>query len=149
MEPINWREMSDKDKIRLIIERIMQWKYFESSADYSDALWRTGERVSVGYPVAVWSEHYGRCAVFHCDDVDAVPFDPLHSLDAAWQIVEKMKATNWGLFCIDLDGAITRHKWDLSADNPYVTWFETFLASLNTEAICIAALRTVGLEVMP
>jgi hypothetical protein len=125
----------------------MGWKYFESGDAYRDALWETGDYVSVGYPVALWSDVYMRWSVFHQRDEDAWKFDPLHSLDDAWQVAEKMKEVNWHTFCINLDYVFTRHKWDWSEDKPYITWFEKFVASLSAEGICIAALRTVGLEV--
>lgn len=69
------------------------------------------------------------------------------SMDVAWKIVEKMKKGNWGKFCRELDNVLTHNKWDRANNKPYVTWFEQFLWSFNVEAVCLAALRTVGEEV--
>lgn len=89
-----WDAMSSKDKIGLIIEKVMGWQCFDDYYAYSQAVYYSPEahepRV---YPVAHWCKNNidfdDTWIVFHDKDETYEPFDPLNDMSDAWLILQK------------------------------------------------------------
>lgn len=154
---IIWDSLPDHYKIQHVMSDVLGWECFISWDAYLRKYGKQEWEIGAGKPfttpthVAFWN--FDEWRVFTPDHQDLKRyFDPLHTMSDAWLVLEKMKEGNWRTFCYELDSAITQHTrrgWDESTDKPYVTWFEQFMKSLlNAEGICIAALRTCGVEVI-
>ena len=127
---INWKTTPDKEKIRLIIEHVMQWVYYET--------WITFHKPRKDiYPVAFReNQPYGHScwSVLYEPGQDARVFDPLHRMDDAWLIVDCFDVID--LLRIEKSSyRVNLCKGNLSAQG---------VAETAQEAICLAALKAVG-----
>lgn len=145
---IKWSELSNKDKVKLIITEIKKWPHvFEKYDEYYDRLWETGNYVSIGYPVAVL--HGQRWTVFYEEEQDGCAFNPLLDMNAAWQIVVEMNKPQdgsydrYGRFIEELERLIgSKLLFDaLNTEKGNASY------AISTESIAIAALKAVGVEV--
>jgi len=135
-EPIKWSETSDKEKIRLILTHVM-------GCTESDSLYALDIEK---YPVAIWVDHLA-CWFLEEEGkedrrriVKSREFNPLHDMNDAWQMVglstgiEIQWAKGHHYYC-----GIRFGQDDIgegtSMEGP-------------AEAICVAALRACGIEVV-
>lgn len=139
---MKWAKMTDREKEEQIITAIMQWKYFQNSDTYHSALWQTGAYVSIGYPVAFWNEQIEYWCVFYRENEDAHTFHPLHNMHDAWQIIENITEPSKTPEAAPFATTRFAH-WFTTAD----LWACT--AHEAAEAICLAALNAVGMEIEP
>lgn len=137
-ETIQWAELEPREKVRLIIEKVMGWRLYDTFDEYHAALWAMGKYVEIGYPVAFWTDRWNRWSVFYRDEEDAADFNPLEDMSSAWQIVDLCSG-------IELSMYSKGSQWHCKL------WHkeQAAIAHANTpqEAICIAALRACGVEV--
>lgn len=72
------------------------------------------------------------------------PRDPSRSLEAAWQVVEKLQINEW---CIDVYGLNSRGEWSVSmyALGQPLGGLPVVMVSASTAplAICLAALKAI------
>lgn len=143
-EPIKWAEATDKDKVRLIIEQVFHFSLLPDSV-YVDVY--TPEAVN-GQTLAFWDSSDGRWQL-RDDRQETISFDPLHHMEDAFQIVEEL---------------YEKHSMDmhLVMEKDYLRRYHVYGfsnckgglggdghgsdASMN-EAICVASLRIMGIEV--
>lgn len=140
---MKWATVSDREKTRLILEHILKWTYFTDFDTYHSALWQTGEWVSVGNPVAFWSEDRDQWSVQYQDHEDGEIFDPLHSMDTACMLPESPAffGANTEIVCVPM--AYWRCSIDFHQRGVYFHGY----AAKPAEAICIAFLRAVGIDI--
>jgi hypothetical protein len=150
-EAINWGEMSDKEKVGLIIRHVMGYFLLPDSV-YVDGRLKMprGKQAPVGFhwPIAFWNSDIELWETKDiADNLGSIFFDPLHNLNDAWQIVEKlydhyeirlfMEKDNVQRYCVEV--------WYRDRDK--LAGFG-FVDSSMAEAVCIAALRAIGCEVI-
>ena len=89
---MQWDEMSDKERVRLMLERVMGYFVLEATTTG----WRTpefprGTSAPAGFhwPIAFWNTD-GECWMVKDIADDATFFNPLHDMNDAWQILRKM-----------------------------------------------------------
>lgn len=147
-EAIKWQELADKDKVKLILQHIFGCFIYEDEQRHEEIRGIDAHNAGFHYPHAYWDQGVERWCV---EGVSSEPemFEPLHNMNDAWKVVEKMKEGRWSLFCYTLDDVLTRHQrdWDDSTWRRYVTWFECFMKRLNAESVCIAALLACGVKI--
>jgi hypothetical protein len=134
---INWQSLTERQRDTLIATHMMGWKQVSVDCPHGDDC-----DVCTLYESPDGS-------VYLLSDQDGVPRYTT-SMDAAWLVLSKLKNTDqWGTFCFELDEILTHHRlnWNLAQKGQYITWFEQFLAALNAEAICMAALKAVGYHI--
>lgn len=142
-DTIKWSDTTNREKTRLILEHIMKWTYFQRWEDYAgEKHWRiASQQTAITYPVAFWNDQTNQWSVFHQEEQDARPFDPLHSLDAAWLVVERVTRPPQSREEA-VQGANTQFMlWWIHVD----LWACTREAAANE--ICLAALKACGVEV--
>lgn len=161
-EPIKWAETSDKEKVRLIIEHVFHFYIMPDSVFVRGRLVMPRERLDgFHWPIAFWNSD-GDC--WQLKDVadDGCLFDPLRDLDDAMQIVEEINAGNFTLERVITPPIERQVSYARYSEKPcfyeaafYLgeNWTQTkqtyhHQADTPHEAICIAALRVRGIEVM-
>ncbi len=80
-----WQALSDKDKVGAIIKQVLKWTCKEVGIE-----WKRSDKSATPYPVASWNDQQGHWCVFYHEQEDAKVFDPLHSLDDAWNVVRRL-----------------------------------------------------------
>lgn len=150
---MKWSDLDKGKKIRLILEHVLQWKLFDTWDDFHAALWKSGEYVDVGYPVAFWNDRYlyspEECwCVYHKRGEDAKIFDPLTSMDDAWKLTEQERFTSVSLERACMPSTDEKHTYlcGLSVERK---WGYYVFGSTPQEAICLAALAANAVEVEP
>lgn len=141
---IHWQLLSDKDKVQLLIEYVFHLP-IRSDSTYQG----TNEK-----PIAYWNDNDGRWQLN--DGEDTISFDPLHHMEDAWQIVEEINAGNFTLERIVTPSIEQQVSYARYSDKPLFYEAAFYLdakphhaqADTPKEAICIAALRVVGVEVL-
>jgi hypothetical protein len=143
-ERVKWAEISDKDKVKLVIDHLFGWLTFDSSEAYYDELWKTGKLVHTPYPVALFDDDW---EVFREEDKDADTFDPLHSMNSAWEIVEKLYERFDVRLSVDLDNMEKYYVqvWKQRCSDTMVGYGSS--KESMPEAICKAALRACVTEI--
>jgi hypothetical protein len=152
-EPIKWKQLSDKDKGKLVLEHVLGYFILPDGSHKDGDLIKRGLGAPAGYhdPVAFWDEWLG-CYQIRDVATDPSPFDPLHSLDDAWVIVKEMNKP--------IDGPLTRYdRYGAFIDAlekivGSTMFFDLFYCDPNSddqhltpERICLAALIACGIEV--
>ena len=148
---MQWDELTEKDRECLLLQHVMGCFILEETAKgWNTPEFGRGTSVPAGFhwPIAFWNTD---CECWAMRDIASDPsfFDPLHDLNDAWLLVEKMKEsdtepgweghhTKFSTFCSHLEEML----WD-TPTGPlfYVLW------NLTPEAICKAALKTSGIEI--
>jgi len=132
-EPIKWSALTPEQRDALVAEKVMGWK--------------PGQICTGLFSDNYHCDRCGATSLSH-EDHPAVPLPYTTSMDAAWAVWGKMKEdAKWHRFCFELDEVLTQHKYRRE-DRTYITWFEQFLSALNGDAICLAALRAAGVEIV-
>jgi Phage ABA sandwich domain len=140
---MKWAEMHDKERVRLVLQHVMECFVLEASATG----WRTpeipkGEKAPIGFhwPIAFWNTD-GECWMIRDIATDPTVFDPPHDMNDAWQTIDYL----------DRPFYITRHSTD---DVERIAYYAVFgrlpdvvdaQARTPQEAICLAALRAIGI----
>jgi hypothetical protein len=137
MSDIKWGELAEKEKTRLLLAYVMGCYTFTSEQAYLDCMERTKRdhhSLPSGFhwPVAYWNEAIERWLV--CDQShDPQPFNPLHDLNATWQLVERVTHPPKKALGFRSPNVLFSHWWDHAH-----LWAET--KEEAAEAICLAAL---------
>ena len=143
---MDWNELSEKEKVRLLCEQVMGCFVIEEEVEgyhMPKMLRESHAPPGFHWPIAYWNTD---AELWTINDGSWFLFNPLHDLNDAWKIVEKMKApdtsppgweghhTLFATFC----GKLEEMLWD-TPTGPlfYVLW------NLTPEAICQAALQAV------
>jgi hypothetical protein len=148
---VKWSEISEREKVRLILEHVLGWTLFADFDAYHAALWKTGEYVSVSYPVAFWVEERECWSVRHQDHEDGEVFDPLYSMDDAWAVLLQI-ATLYSEQDEYVNETFARFVDDLlpnSGGEIWTAWkcMANEVAKWTPERICFAALSAIGVEI--
>lgn len=89
-----WNDMTEKDKIRLLLEKVMGCFILEETAKgFTTPDFAKGKQAPTGFhwPIAFWNTD-GECWAYRdIGDNGVTFFDPLHDLNDAWKIVEKLR----------------------------------------------------------
>jgi Phage ABA sandwich domain len=134
--------MDEKEQVRLILQRVMGCFVLDATATGWHTPELRGAHAPAGFhwPIAFWNTD-GECWMIKDIATDPTIFDPLHDLNDAWRIVEKLKEpdrdiewTNYSSFA-DLCGELEE-----LADSGSVF---AVLWSITPERICKAALKVV------
>jgi hypothetical protein len=141
-ETIHWETLSEKDKVQLLIEHVFHYRIDDTSQGSNEQ------------PFSFWDSNDGRWQLN--DGEDTISFDPLHLIEDAWQIVEEMNAGNFTLERIVTPPVEQQVSYARYSDKPLFYEAAFYLgaklhhaqADTPHEAICIAALRAVGVEVL-
>ena|SRR6266446_6495035 len=147
-EQLKWAELTPREKTERIVQDVMGWMYFPTWDLVHTACWALEHREPIPYPFAFWNEQSDGVSVFYRLFEDARSFNPLESMSDAWQIVEKL----------DLPFDLTYKATTTTPDGQVVCYaafivktnrqYEDHYAHTAQEAICVAALRVAGLEVV-
>lgn len=149
--PIRWAELSDKDKVRLLLERVMGYFVLEETVKgYStpDLPKRAQAPAGFHWPIAFWNTDCDCWAYKDIADNGATLFHPLHSMDDV-KVVRQHMAQRDALLNLHLIVyAYNRCYASFSLEPPEDSedWSEGNGEYCMEEAICIAALRVVGVE---
>ena len=134
--------MDDKERVRLVLQHVMGYFVLEATATgYHTPEFSRGTSVSVGFhwPIAFWNTD-AECWMIRDIATGPTIFDPLYDLNDAVQVIRRFTVPvmlEWrghSFMCkIAAVFAKDEPSYGLS-DNP-------------AEAVCIAALRAVGIEI--
>lgn len=141
-DTLNWSTATDKDKVRLLLERVLGYFIVEqTTTGYRTPEFPKGLQAPAGFhwPIAFWNTDGDIWAYKDIADNNVTFFDPLHNMNDAWSIAERYGVVDL-LKYGDKDYCVRLFK-----DNE-----ETGVVHANSpqEAICVAALRMAGCEVM-
>jgi hypothetical protein len=83
---MKWNELSDKDKVKLILQHIMP--YFDVSDDIvvEDNKIRAPGTRFVNWPIAAWDEAIQLWRIQDLGSKSSEIFDPLHNMGDAWVV---------------------------------------------------------------
>lgn len=90
-ESIKWNELTPRQKTECIVRDVLRWKYFPEWDIKHTARWALEGEVT--WPYAFWNGPRDGICVFYAPNEHARPFNPLTSLDDAWQIVEHLMSS--------------------------------------------------------
>lgn len=128
---VDWASLTPQHRDRLVHERVMGHSLDEPCKGMFWLCTNT-QTGAYGYQCSI-------CGAYHdvgTEDIHLPPEPPLYTtyMNAAWQVVEKMRENNtgWADFCSEMEEL---------AGNSSV--YEV-LKALSPETICIAALRACG-----
>lgn len=150
-QTINWSEMPDKDKVRIILKDIMGWAFYESWDTFS---MQHTMRTPTSYPVAFWNDHINKWSVFYRDEENGVTFDPLHDMNDALQIVTHI-GEKQGMY-VEFGYSPASERYDPSIAHYYckiiTQWWPDSkhvqaYAKTMQDAVCVVALRQKGYQV--
>ena len=147
---MQWDEMNDKEKVRLLLEPVMGCFVLETTATG----WRTaefpkGRNAPPGFhwPIAFWNTDAEVWVIKETGD-ESLLFDPLHDLNDAWLVVREMNSP--------IDGSYDRYAAFIMALEKIIgsnLFFDLFYCDpasdechLTPERTCQAALQAVGAE---
>lgn len=141
---MKWSELSDKDRVEYVITHAMRWKCFDSFKNVFNEIYKTGKYIAIEHPVAYWGEQDGQWRVSYKPDIPAEIFDPLHDMNDAMLIVEKLYE-NWDV-TLEVHGGNAEGKYTALLSGKGTSRIEHFVgvdSSLN-DAIMIVALAAHG-----
>lgn len=144
---INWQTLDDKEQTRLILEHVMRCTFADSIYVYRGSV--------VSYPICAYYEDYEDDEAWYIRyEENTNKFDPLHDLNAAWLIIEKLgipTTLNYtpGFEPQEPGGQSAHHECkiiqlDFISGNDKIA---RAIANTPAEAICVAALRWIGIQV--
>lgn len=152
-EAINWRETPDKDKVRLILERVMGYYILPDSEDCTIPDRRTHPAFdwsAFHWPVASWDGGMVECWQIRDIVSDSRCFDPLHDMNDVKllrvRMAELHPLLNLHVMVYTYNRCYAAFSLDLPVDEG--EWSEGNGEYCLEEAVCIAALRAVGCEVL-
>ena len=142
----NWDAMTPREKTEHIVQDVMGWKYFPEWALVHTARWALEGNVT--HPYAFWNDQIEGVSVFYQPFEDARPFNPLESMDDAWQVVEKIHLSHRSL-------RIGATKEELTIADHFLVylWEMTGKRGIDAlfiytpEILCKAALKAVGIAI--
>lgn len=150
---MKWEEMSDKDKIELVLERVYDYYFVENEHYVSQH--RKDLPEDFHWPIAWWDATPKQWITRDIGSNWNTAFDPLHNMNDAWKIVEKM-VSRMGYQNLDFEwrGPLFKpeHHYLTSEGYPLGTtcWYillecngihYTVCAKTPQNAICMAALK--------
>ena len=87
-------EMTEREQTELLVRHIMKWVYFPIWDVMYTARWALEHDEPISYPYAFWNGQRDGICVFYAPDEHARSFDPLHDLNDAWLVVERIQDAN-------------------------------------------------------
>lgn len=142
IQPIKWQEASDKEKVGALIQHVLQFPIQENTTIFTDqehATWYEYE-----YGIRYWN-------IFRrINDTSFVSeaFDPLHDLDSVRLLIRRMAQSHPLLNLNLIMYTYNRCYACFSLTPEHEEWSEGNGEHCIEDAICIAALRSVGIEVI-
>src|ERR1700730_2671943 len=97
---MKWSETSSRDKVSLILDRVLGYYILPDGLVHQGQLklphWKNSPLVDFHWPAAFWDESVER---WQTRDIatDPVLFDPCRDLNDAWMIVEKLEMVHFSL----------------------------------------------------
>ena len=141
--------MTSREKIEHIVQDIMGWTYFPTWDLAHTARWAL-EHDPITYPYAFWNDQREGVSVFYRDMEDARPFNPLESIDDAWQVIQSLQDVDHLTLWARKD-ASGHASCSLALRTPHGE--HIFIRDIDChaetmpEAICLAALKSVGVDI--
>lgn len=132
---IKWAELSEKEKTRLLLKHVMECYIFNTEQAFRDFIEQAKKdklTPDLCWPAAYWNEAIERWLV-RDQSHDPQPFNPLHDLNAVWQLVERVTHPPKKALGFRSPNVLFSHWWDHAH-----LWAET--KEEAAEAICLAAL---------
>lgn len=148
MDIINWETTTDKERVRLILERVMGYFVLEGTAQgWNTPEFPKGLKAPAGFhwPIAFWNTD---CECWAVRDIATDPtlFNPLRDMNDAWLVIQSVKdvdhLTLWGRK--DASGYAS---CSLILRSAGIRYDIDCGASTMPEAICKAALKAVGIVI--
>lgn len=141
---MNWAEMDDKERVRLVLQHVMGCFVLEATAKG----WRTpdiprGLNAPAGFhwPIAFWNTD-GECWMTRDSATDPTIFHPLRDMNDAWQIVEKLgKVGESNVYIGYVPEAYSRCEIIYYAEDRTIE----AVGDTPMEAICKATLKAMGM----
>ena len=146
-ETIKWDELTDKDKVKLILEYVIPHGMGDHIVFRDLHIVVERHEKPTRWPIAAWDDFPpGAWWIRDFGDDNDTHFDPLHDMNDAWKIVEHFKKPEipghaQAGFYRWLRAFSTPDPWDTTKD--YVDW----IYGVNADNICKAALKAVGVEI--
>ncbi len=138
---MRWDEMTPREKTERIVQDVMRWTYFPTWDLAHTAKWALEHDEPIIYPYAFWNDQTEGISVFYRDYADARPFNPLESMDAAWQIVEKLMSSE--IFYLQTRSSDAGRFYTAELYGGHSHCSHTSALSMP-DAICVAALCACG-----
>lgn len=154
MEAIQWSELTNKEKVKLILQHVSGCFIYEDEQRHEEIRGVDAHNAGFHYPHAYWDqsvEHWrvaGETSMLRPFEPEI--FDPLHDLNDAWHVTEAEKFTKVELERFQTGPLVPPNQQYLcriiaSGRQSYAYAY----GGAVQEAICIAVLRTCGLKVEP
>ena len=160
---MKWDELTDKDKVKLILQHVIPHDMGDDLVlKDNDIITPRGRGArAVNWPIAAWDEAIECWRTRDAGSNFLTPFDPVHNMNDAWEIVEKMVSRmGYQDMYFEWQGPLFKpeHQEIVREGYPLGTtcWFVTTIykgrriticAHTPQEAICKAALKAVGVEI--
>jgi hypothetical protein len=148
IEEVKWDELSDKDKVKLILERVYGYRIVESE-QYVDKN-RGKLPADFHWPIAWWDELHEAWGTRDRGDNWNTFFDPLNDMNVAWQIMDHFRPGRVDLSHIEQESHesfMRRAKFVDQLDcRMSIRWWACTQKEL-CEAICKAALKASGIDI--
>lgn len=147
-ETMKWSEMSDKDKVKLILQYVIPHDMGD------DLIFKNGDidtpkgKRAINWPIAAWDELLARWQVADIGSNGATIFDPLHDMNDAWSLLDNVTSHS-DRFC----GSSLTIPMLPSGERVYICRLNIYgreiVATVSTpmDAICIGLLREYGVEI--
>lgn len=127
-DKLKWDEMSVRDRDALVMEKVFGWKQTSTSC-------RCGASIAWMKPRETGAWEMAGCVCHHKPSVTT-------EIAAAWQVVMEMRSDVW-----DMVFEIDEHMWRCSFKRPFHRHIGKAVEKTAPEAICLAALRAVGVDI--
>lgn len=153
VEIINWSEMPDKDKVRLLLDKVMGYFVLEETVNGEPDLSKYAQSPSgFHWPIAYWGGDMLNC--WQIRDIATHPtwFNPLHDLNDAWKLMQKadgMSVTvSYSPYAQTDTIRMAYHTCEITCWTPNTSKTYRACAETAQEALCIAFLRRTGIQVI-
>ncbi len=135
---MKWDELSDKDKLKLILEHVIPHGMDDSIVFKDLHIMIESHEKPIQWPVAAWDDFPpGTWWIRDFGDDNDTAFDPLHDMNDAWKIAERFDEI---IISKHLPGKYHCELWRSTRSQKSV-------AKTPQEAICKTALQALGVEI--
>jgi Phage ABA sandwich domain len=138
---MKWSEMSDKDKVKLILQHVLSYEHIEEMY--------AGMNLGLlsKFPVALWNRKISQWQIGDVAGCYPRQFDPLRNMNDAWQIVEKLHEKYDVCLMVKQGEVQQKYFFQLYDRNSHETQDGMQSNISMQDTICLAALDVCGVEI--